>query len=42
VRGAAVWALQQLLPPAEFHHLASSCGAQEQDESVRQEWRIKA
>jgi epoxyqueuosine reductase len=42
VRGAAVWALQQLLPPAQFDHLAGIHAAQEDDETVRQEWRIKA
>ena len=37
VRGAAVWALSQLLPPGEFSALASA--AQEADDGVRQEWR---
>jgi epoxyqueuosine reductase len=39
VRGAAVWALGQLLPRAEFEALASAHAAQEDEESVRQEWR---
>jgi epoxyqueuosine reductase len=37
VRGAAVWALSRLLPVDEFSALADA--AQEQDDSVRQEWR---
>ena len=37
VRGAAVWALSQLLPADEFSALASA--AQDSDDSVRQEWR---
>jgi len=36
VRGAAVWALSQLLPADEFSALASA--AQDSDDSVRQEW----
>lgn len=36
VRGAAVWALSQLLPADEFSALANA--AQENDDSVRQEW----
>ncbi|HEY2837120.1 MAG TPA: tRNA epoxyqueuosine(34) reductase QueG [Rhizomicrobium sp.] len=39
VRGAAVWALEQLLPRAEFEALACAHAAQEDEESVRQEWR---
>ena len=42
VRGAAVWALQQLLPEAEFGTLAHKHSAREKDESVLQEWRAKA
>ena len=37
VRGAAVWALQQLLPEAEFDALARD--VHETDETVREEWR---
>ena len=40
VRGAAVWALRQLLPDAEFETLARAHGAQENDETVGQEWRV--
>ncbi|MES2473733.1 MAG: tRNA epoxyqueuosine(34) reductase QueG [Pseudomonadota bacterium] len=36
VRGAAVWALSQLLPDEEFSALART--AQESDEDVRREW----
>ena len=42
VRGAAVWALQQLLPVAEFDVLARECGPLDEDETVRQEWRVRA
>jgi epoxyqueuosine reductase len=42
VRGAAIWALKQLLPGAEFEAIASTQAAQESDESVRREWRLKA
>jgi epoxyqueuosine reductase len=42
VRGAAVWALQQLMSAAQFDRLAGTHSAQEDDESVRQEWQIKA
>ena len=38
VRGAAVWALAQLMP-AKFAELASASIATESDESVREEWR---
>ena len=36
VRGAAVWALSRLLPPADFARLGAA--QQETDESVRAEW----
>ena len=42
VRGAAVWALQQLLPTEEFIAVADAHSPQEEDETVRQEWRAKA
>jgi epoxyqueuosine reductase len=38
VRGAAVWALSQLLAPEEFAALAAKGSATEPDESVRAEW----
>ncbi len=38
VRGAAVWALGQLLSDDEFSALRSSCLVQETDASVRAEW----
>lgn len=38
VRGAAVWALEQLLSDVEFSSLRSSCLVQETDVSVRDEW----
>jgi epoxyqueuosine reductase len=38
VRGAAVWALSQLMAPEEFGALASDSIAAEVDESVRAEW----
>ena len=38
VRGAAIWALQRLLPDAEFQVLANQRGARELDETVRAEW----
>ncbi len=38
VRGAAVWALSRLLPPAEFAALGDAA-ALEDDEAVRAEWR---
>jgi epoxyqueuosine reductase len=38
VRGAAVWALSRLLPPAEMKTLAIAAG-NEPDASVRDEWR---
>lgn len=39
VRGAAVWALSQLLPKPEFILLARGSLHQEADETVQQEWR---
>jgi len=38
VRGAAVWALSQLLPREEFNSMRATSVAGEPDESVRQEW----
>ena len=38
VRGAAVWALEQLLPRDEFANLRSNYLVQETDLSVREEW----
>ena len=40
VRGAAVWALSQLLPGAEFAQLAAARMDLEMDEAVRAEWQI--
>jgi epoxyqueuosine reductase len=42
VRGAAIWALQRLLPAAEFSALARDHSAREGDESVRWEWGATA
>jgi epoxyqueuosine reductase len=39
VRGAAVWALSQLLGREEFAALASRTASTERDETVRAEWR---
>ena len=39
VRGAAVWALNQLMPAAEFQRLAEERSADEQDADVLEEWR---
>jgi epoxyqueuosine reductase len=39
VRGAAVWALSQLLAPAAFAALAASAIGRESDDTVRAEWR---
>ena len=39
VRGAAVWALSQLLPPDQFAALGAFHIDSEMDESVRKEWR---
>ena len=40
VRGAAVWALSQLLPPNEFASLASRAAPAEIDASVKAEWHL--
>ena len=40
VRGAAVWALSQLVPPEEFAALASEAIGAEADETVLEEWRL--
>ncbi|MEO6840049.1 MAG: tRNA epoxyqueuosine(34) reductase QueG [Bradyrhizobium sp.] len=40
VRGAAVWALSQLMEPETFAALASDKAGAERDESVRGEWRL--
>jgi epoxyqueuosine reductase len=42
VRGAAVWALSQLMPHEEFAALAAGKVEVEADESVRAEWRAPA
>jgi epoxyqueuosine reductase len=39
VRGAAVWALSQLLPEKEFAALVATHAPQEFDASVQEEWR---
>ena len=39
VRGAAVWALAQLLPQNEFNALAHSAADKETDVEVQNEWR---
>jgi epoxyqueuosine reductase len=38
VRGAAVWALRQLLPAADFAREAAARAADESDETVKVEW----
>jgi epoxyqueuosine reductase len=40
VRGAAVWALSQLLGRGEFEALATKAGSAEADETVRAEWHL--
>ncbi len=40
VRGAAVWALSQLLGPKEFEGLVAKAMGAETDERVREEWRL--
>jgi epoxyqueuosine reductase len=40
VRGAAVWALSQLMARDEFEALAGEALGAETDESVRAEWRV--
>jgi epoxyqueuosine reductase len=42
VRGAAVWALSQLMPRDEFQSLASNAIGAELDESVHAEWLMAA
>jgi epoxyqueuosine reductase len=42
VRGAAVWALSRLLPPRAFAELAGPALDGEDDETVRDEWRMAA
>jgi epoxyqueuosine reductase len=39
VRGAAVWALGQLVSPNNFAATRANAIASEHDESVREEWR---
>ena len=39
VRGAAVWALSQLIEPERFEALAANATGIEADEDVRAEWR---
>jgi epoxyqueuosine reductase len=39
VRGAAVWALGQLLAPATFAELAKDSDSKEPNEDVQREWR---
>jgi epoxyqueuosine reductase len=40
VRGAAVWALSQLMGPEDFAARAASALNGEVDENVRAEWRL--
>jgi epoxyqueuosine reductase len=40
VRGAAVWALSQLMRPEEFEVLAAKAVTNETEDSVRTEWRL--
>jgi epoxyqueuosine reductase len=40
VRGAAVWALAQLLSPAAFADLADAARTTETEASVRAEWQL--
>jgi epoxyqueuosine reductase len=42
VRGAAVWALSQLMRRQEFEALAAKASSVEPDETVRAEWRFAA
>ncbi|MEA2881143.1 MAG: epoxyqueuosine reductase [Bradyrhizobium sp.] len=42
VRGAAIWALSQLLPRNEFATRAEEAISNEADESVREEWRYSS
>ncbi|MFG1401318.1 tRNA epoxyqueuosine(34) reductase QueG [Xanthobacter sediminis] len=41
VRGAAVWALARLLPPAELRALAARHAPEESDDTVLAEWRAE-
>jgi epoxyqueuosine reductase len=40
VRGAAVWAMSQLVAPDRFQKLAAKAVGSEADEDVRAEWRL--
>jgi epoxyqueuosine reductase len=40
VRGAAVWALGQLVEREEFEAMKSAAISNERDESVREEWEL--
>jgi epoxyqueuosine reductase len=40
VRGAAVWALSQLMPSDEFNSIAADTSQREADDSVRAEWHV--
>jgi epoxyqueuosine reductase len=40
VRGAAVWALSQLMPGDEFDAISADTSRRETDDSVRAEWRV--
>jgi epoxyqueuosine reductase len=40
VRGAAVWALSQLIGREKFSELASEAIGAEVDKGVREEWRV--
>jgi epoxyqueuosine reductase len=40
VRGAAIWALSQLLAPEQFEARAADAAGTESDETVRAEWRL--
>ena len=40
VRGAAVWALAQLLPDEAFTAIKTNAIADEHDDSVREEWEL--
>jgi epoxyqueuosine reductase len=42
VRGAAVWALGQLVERSEFDAMKSAAMSGERDEGVRQEWHTPA
>jgi hypothetical protein len=38
VRGAAIWALSQLMPSGEFDSIAAENSRHEVDDGVRAEW----